>query len=75
MTPERTEEDSDPQVAGVPVTEMYERLAREYEAEPTVPDRGGGVSGDRYPLDWHHRCDIPACNCGRCHGCGKEMPE
>jgi hypothetical protein len=26
-------------------------------------------------LDWHHRCDIAACNCGRCHHCGAEMPE
>lgn len=33
-----------------PVRAMYSRLAREYEAEPTVPDRGGGVVGDRYPL-------------------------
>lgn len=25
--------------------------------------------------DWHRRCTIAACNCGCCHGCGKEVPE
>jgi hypothetical protein len=34
-----------------PVRAMYARLAGEYENEPTVPDRRGGVVGDRYPLD------------------------
>lgn len=34
----------------VGVRAMYARLAREYEAEPTVPDHGGGVPGDRFPL-------------------------
>jgi hypothetical protein len=30
---------------------------------------------DDHGEDWHHRCDIPACNCGRCHQCGEDMPE
>lgn len=34
----------------VGVRAMYARLAREYEAEPTVSDHGGGVPGDRFPL-------------------------
>ncbi len=25
--------------------------------------------------DWHHRCDIAACNCGRCHQCGEIVAE
>lgn len=29
---------------------FYERLAAAYEQHPTVPDLGGGVSGDLYPL-------------------------
>lgn len=33
-----------------PVRAMYARLARAHAAEPTVPDRGGGVSGDKYSL-------------------------
>jgi hypothetical protein len=32
------------------VRAMYARLASEHRAEPTVPDLGGGVPGDRYPL-------------------------
>lgn len=32
------------------VRAMYARLARAYEAEPMVPDHGGGVPGDRFPL-------------------------
>ena len=32
-----------------PLRAMYQRLAAEYELEPTVPDHGGGVKGDRYP--------------------------
>jgi hypothetical protein len=32
------------------VRAMYKRLARAYEAEPTVPDCGGGVPGDLYEL-------------------------
>ena len=35
---------------GSPVRALYARLAREYEAEPTVPDHGGGLPGDRFPL-------------------------
>ncbi|MGH2406454.1 MAG: hypothetical protein ACRDF7_00055 [Candidatus Limnocylindrales bacterium] len=27
---------------------LYARLAAEYEAEPTVPDHGGGLAEDRY---------------------------
>jgi hypothetical protein len=34
-----------------------------------------GTKSVAEPMDWHHRCDIPACNCGRCHQCGQEMPE
>lgn len=30
---------------------------------------------DTGSAEWHHRCDIPACNCGRCHHCGADMPE
>lgn len=37
-------------VVEVGVRAMYARLASDYEAEPTVPDHGGGVPGDRYPL-------------------------
>ena len=33
-----------------PVRDLYAKLAREYEARPTVPDLGGGVPGDRFPL-------------------------
>jgi hypothetical protein len=29
---------------------MYARLARAHEAEPTVPDLGGGAPGDLYQL-------------------------
>lgn len=32
------------------VRAMYARLAREYEMEPTVPDRRGGVAGDLFPF-------------------------
>lgn len=32
-----------------PMRAMYARLAAQYRARPTVPDRGGGVEGDRYP--------------------------
>lgn len=35
---------------GSGVRAMYARLASAYRAEPTVPDHGGGVSGDKYPL-------------------------
>ena len=33
-----------------PVRAMYARLAKQYDARPTVPDCGGGVKGDRYPF-------------------------
>ena len=29
---------------------MYSRLAREYDAEPVVSSRGGGLQGDRFPF-------------------------
>lgn len=32
------------------VRAMYTRLAGEHDAEPVVPDQGGGVKGDRFPL-------------------------
>lgn len=32
------------------VRALYRRLAAEYERQPTVPDRRGGVVGDRYPF-------------------------
>lgn len=32
------------------VQATYDRLVEAYEAEPTVPDNGGGAPGDRYPL-------------------------
>jgi len=32
------------------VRALYARLAKEYEAEPIVPDRGGGLPEDRYSL-------------------------
>lgn len=32
------------------VRAMYARLASAYRARPTVPDHGGGISGDKYPL-------------------------
>jgi hypothetical protein len=32
------------------VRAMYARLARAYEAEPTVPNRNGGAPGDLYQL-------------------------
>jgi hypothetical protein len=32
------------------VRAMYARLAAAHNAEPTVPDLGGGVSGDLYDL-------------------------
>lgn len=32
------------------VRAMYARLAQSYDAEPTVPDRRGGVPGDLFPL-------------------------
>jgi hypothetical protein len=38
----------------------------EHDPKPT-PSAG--------PEDWHHRCDIAACNCGRCHQCGEDMPD
>ena len=37
-----------PEILGI--RDTYARLARDYEAEPTVPDHDGGVPGDRYPL-------------------------
>ena len=39
-----------PRVEDAGVRAMYARLARDYEAEPTVPDLGGGVPGDLYQL-------------------------
>jgi hypothetical protein len=30
---------------------LYARLADAYQAETVLPDRGGGVRGDLYPLD------------------------
>ncbi len=30
---------------------LYARLGRAYESEGVLPDRGGGVRGDLYPLD------------------------
>lgn len=33
-----------------PVRALYARLAAAYATMPTVPDQGGGVSGDKYPL-------------------------
>jgi len=38
--------DATPEPDG-PVRAMYTRLAADHEAEPTVPDHGGGVPGDR----------------------------
>jgi hypothetical protein len=35
---------------GSGVRAMYARLASAYRARPAVPDHGGGVSGDKYPL-------------------------
>lgn len=32
------------------VRDMYARLAQAYATEPAVPDRGGGVPGDPFPL-------------------------
>jgi hypothetical protein len=37
--------------ADSPVRAMYARLAEAYEAEPAVSDHGGGVQGDRFPID------------------------
>jgi hypothetical protein len=39
----------DDRAAGV--VAMYARLAGAHAESPTVADRGGGVRGDRYPLD------------------------
>lgn len=33
-----------------PIRALYARLAKAYEARPFVPDRGGGISGDLFPL-------------------------
>ena len=33
-----------------PLRAWYARLAAEYRKQPPVPDRGGGLSGDLYPL-------------------------
>lgn len=33
-----------------PLRAFYKRLAAAYESTPTVPDRGGGLPGDRFPL-------------------------
>ena len=33
-----------------PVRAMYKRLAAAHKAKPAVPDLGGGVVGDKYPL-------------------------
>jgi hypothetical protein len=37
-------------ISEILVRGLYARLAREYEKQPIVPDRGGGVPGDRYDL-------------------------
>lgn len=33
-----------------PMGRLYARLAAEYEKHPAVPDLGGGLKGDLYPL-------------------------
>ncbi|MGD0863755.1 MAG: hypothetical protein ABSA21_13540 [Candidatus Limnocylindrales bacterium] len=38
------------EVEEVGVRAMYGRLAAAHDAEPTVPDLGGGVPGDLYQL-------------------------
>jgi hypothetical protein len=42
--------DAEPSDQSGGVRAMYARLARAYDAEPTVPDHRGGVPGDRFPL-------------------------
>ena len=39
------------------------------------PQRATPAPPAEIDVDWHHRCDIPACNCGRCHQCGEDMPD
>jgi hypothetical protein len=33
------------------------------------------IEGKQPEHDWHSRCDVAACNCGRCHQCGEVVPE
>lgn len=46
------ESDVDPAADGprdTPLTQMYARLAEEYDRRPVAPDHGGGLPGDLYP--------------------------
>lgn len=55
-----------------PVRAMYRRMAAAYNAQPTVPDYGGGVPGDRYPLDTSEVVDLGCCNDDDEHELGGE---